>query len=76
MNYTTNFIDKNLGKILIVIFLIATSLVIFAAANNVDYTDNLMQECMKDRPEYECYSMIKRNNRAANCAPVVIPMGR
>ena len=41
---------------------------------DMENKNRLMQECMLENPEYECYSLIKKKD--TQMVPVFIPMGR
>lgn len=69
-----DWIFDHLGWIFIlVVSLIVVFAFIFGCEDNKEH-ERLMQECMKDHKEYECYSMLKSCNQHTNSTYVPMPM--
>jgi deoxyhypusine synthase len=67
------WIHDQMGFFLIFVLACLLSFVGFMAMKSNDNHKRLMVECMKDRKEYECYSMLKQNT-SSTIIPVVAPV--
>lgn len=76
-----DFFYDYFGWIIAAAIVVVIGIILFVVVPRMEakreYEERLMQECMKERPEYECYGIIKKGG-SDKVIPIMmpIPVGR